>query len=170
MNFPASFPSHQRGAVLIVSLILLLIMTMIGLASIRGSNLQEKMSANLYDRQLAFQAAESALREAEAYLLTTPNPTFNGSNGRYMPVTPAEGSEERWEDSNTNWANATSNLGDLAVSAQYIIEYMGEWPSPPGCDQSTTIAPGCMAPRYRITARASENNRAAVTLQTTFRP
>ena len=55
----------QRGVALVVSLVLLLVATLIGLASVRGTNLQERMSSNMYDRSLAFQRAESALRAAE---------------------------------------------------------------------------------------------------------
>src|SRR5690606_30502218 len=58
-------PSRQRGASLVVVLILLLVMTLLGLAVLRGTLLEERMSANMFDRSLAFQQAESALREAE---------------------------------------------------------------------------------------------------------
>ncbi|WP_241520972.1 pilus assembly PilX family protein, partial [Steroidobacter cummioxidans] len=60
-NIPSqmrSGPATQRG----VALVLLLVATVIGLASVRGTNLQERMSANMYDRSLAFQRAESALK------------------------------------------------------------------------------------------------------------
>jgi type IV pilus assembly protein PilX len=50
---------------LVVALVLLVVATLIGLAGVRGTNLQERMSANMYDRSLAFQRAESALRAAE---------------------------------------------------------------------------------------------------------
>src|SRR5699024_7053117 len=62
-------PSSQRGAVLIVVLLLLLAMTMLGLLSLRGAIMEERMGAGMYDRSLAFQAAESALREAEQRLM-----------------------------------------------------------------------------------------------------
>ena len=52
-----------------MALLLLVAMMLISLAGIRGSGLQERMGANLYDRQLAFQAAESALREGETRLV-----------------------------------------------------------------------------------------------------
>ena len=55
----------QAGASLLVVLILLLVMTLLGLAALRGTLLQERMSANLLDRNLNFQAAEAALREGE---------------------------------------------------------------------------------------------------------
>jgi Tfp pilus assembly protein PilX len=44
---------------------LLIIITMFALAAIRGITLQERISGGLYDRELAFSAAEAALRWAE---------------------------------------------------------------------------------------------------------
>ena len=63
--FPAS-PVRQRGASLVVVLILLLVMTLLGLAVLRGTLLEERMSANLLDRSQNFQAAEAALTIIEA--------------------------------------------------------------------------------------------------------
>lgn len=57
--------SQQRGAVLLVSLIMLLLLTIIGTAAMRDTNLQERMAGNMRDHHLAFQAAEAALRFAE---------------------------------------------------------------------------------------------------------
>ncbi len=65
MSQPA-YVLKQRGATLLVALVMLIVMTLLGLASIRSTSMQEKMGANLYDRSLAFQAVESALREAES--------------------------------------------------------------------------------------------------------
>ena len=61
------FPK-QRGAVLIISLIVLLLMTLIGVTSMQNSNLQERMAGNTLEMNRAFQAAEMALRQAEANL------------------------------------------------------------------------------------------------------
>jgi type IV pilus assembly protein PilX len=58
----------QSGAVLIVSLIMLLLMTIIGIAGMRTTVLEEKMAGNLGDLNVAFEAAESALREGEVWL------------------------------------------------------------------------------------------------------
>lgn len=56
----------QQGAILIVALIMLLLVTVIGLASIRGTSMQERMAGNLRDQELALQAAEAALRKGES--------------------------------------------------------------------------------------------------------
>ncbi|GAB4355912.1 MAG: PilX N-terminal domain-containing pilus assembly protein [Methylohalobius crimeensis] len=60
------FSSNQRGAALIVSLLMLLVMTVIGVAAMQTNLLEEKMAGNFRDVNLAFQAAEAALRDAEA--------------------------------------------------------------------------------------------------------
>ena len=55
----------QRGAVLIVALIMLLLLTIIGLSSMRDTSLQENMAGNMRDSNLALQASEAALRQGE---------------------------------------------------------------------------------------------------------
>jgi|GEM_PF-553332 len=58
--------THQGGAVLILSMVILLIMTLIGTANMQSSGFQQKMATNARVRQETFQVAESALRFAEA--------------------------------------------------------------------------------------------------------
>lgn len=172
---------HQRGVTLVVALMLLIAVTMLALASMRGSGMQERMSANLYDRAIAFQAAESALREAEAVLETGTAGPFDGTvAGLYGK--PAPGSDDfsdrwragttAWASASTWWAAADADTRAMAAGApQYIIEHLGTWPSTPDCDTVTTIAPDCLKPRYRITARsAPSTGRPSVILQTTYRP
>lgn len=55
----------QQGAILIVALIMLLLLTIIGLSSMRGTSLQENMTGNMRDSNLSLQAAEAALRKGE---------------------------------------------------------------------------------------------------------
>lgn len=52
--------ASQRGAALIISLVILLVITVIGLASMKTSILQERMSANAQNSRQAFLAAEAA--------------------------------------------------------------------------------------------------------------
>lgn len=60
--------SNQNGAVLIVSLILLLVMTILALSGAQVVRMQERMAGNMRDSDLALQGAEAALRDAEQYL------------------------------------------------------------------------------------------------------
>lgn len=68
MNKPL-LSSRQRGAALIISLIILVVMTIIGTTAIQTTTLEERMVSNMRDRSLAFQMAEMALRDAEEKLL-----------------------------------------------------------------------------------------------------
>ncbi|MFJ4495017.1 pilus assembly PilX family protein [Pseudomonas atacamensis] len=56
----------QRGMVLLVSLVFLLLLTLIGLSSMQSANLQEKMAGSVSLRNQSFQAAEAALRVGES--------------------------------------------------------------------------------------------------------
>lgn len=57
--------SRQRGAVLIVALVLLLILTVLGTAGIQNTLITERMAGNYRDLAVAFESAESGLRSGE---------------------------------------------------------------------------------------------------------
>jgi type IV pilus assembly protein PilX len=57
--------ARQRGAILIVSMLLLLVLTILALATMRASTSQERMAGNVRDVGLSFQSTESAVRAAE---------------------------------------------------------------------------------------------------------
>lgn len=61
--------STQQGSALIVSLVMLLLISLIGVGSMQGTILQERMASNLHDRNIAFQASERALRVGESWLV-----------------------------------------------------------------------------------------------------
>jgi type IV pilus assembly protein PilX len=58
-------PSRQRGMALLISLIMLLLLTMIGISSMQNATLQEKMSTSVQARNQSFQVAEAVLRVGE---------------------------------------------------------------------------------------------------------
>lgn len=170
-----SFPYRSRGASLLVVLILLLVMTVLGLAILRSTVLEERMSANMLDRSLAFQAAETALREGEALAAlpdtrdNVPDPGEACAGG--LCPTPDATATDRWLDAGFGgWRDATTGIGGLAITPQFFVEYMGDAPTWPGCDlvDEASMSPLCMRPRYRITARSQAADRAAVVLQTNF--
>ena len=57
--------ARQGGASLIVALMLMLVLAFLGMAAMSNSTLQERMANNMRDRNVALQAAELALRDAE---------------------------------------------------------------------------------------------------------
>lgn len=60
--------SNQRGAVLIISLIVLTVLTIVVLSANRSVVIQERMTSAIRESNLTFQAAESGLREAEIFI------------------------------------------------------------------------------------------------------
>ena len=57
---------RQRGAVLIVSMIFLIIMTLLAVTGMTTTSLEEKMASNSQETSRAFQAAETGLAQALA--------------------------------------------------------------------------------------------------------
>jgi type IV pilus assembly protein PilX len=160
----------QRGVSLLIVLLLLLVMTLLGLASLRGTIMGEKSTANLYDRSLSFQATEAALREAETLVNTTAVTAYpaNGqpcSNG--LCARPLNVGANAWE-SNVGWRNATTVVGGLTAAPQFIIEPVGYKEKIPFCIELGNPPADCNAPMYRITARSTAANRAQVVLQANY--
>ena len=74
-GFQNSGLDRQRGVALVVALVLLVVVTLVGLAAIRGTTMQQQMTSNFYDREIGFQAAEAGLRTGESWLIANPNNT-----------------------------------------------------------------------------------------------
>jgi type IV pilus assembly protein PilX len=55
----------QTGAALVVGLIFLVVLTLLGITALKTGILEERMAGNSRDANIAFQAAEAALRDAE---------------------------------------------------------------------------------------------------------
>jgi len=69
--------SAQYGMVLIASLLLLLVVTIIGIAMFRSFGLQERIAGNTRDKQRALQAAVSVENYAEYWLANSSNAPFS---------------------------------------------------------------------------------------------
>lgn len=77
---------RQNGTVLIVALLFTVILTLLGVSAMTTTTLEEKMSGNIRDSNLAFQAAEAALRDAEQDIEglgtgTPRSPVLSGATG-----------------------------------------------------------------------------------------
>lgn len=63
---------RERGAALVVSLVILSVVTLLGVSSMQSSNTELKMAASQRDRGVAFEAAEAALAIIEENLAASP--------------------------------------------------------------------------------------------------
>lgn len=160
---------HQRGMVLVVAMMILIIITLLGLSAMRSAGLEERMSGNQYDQNYVFEAAEAALREAETVAASPLTFTTTCTNG--LCPTPVAGATDRWMDSSfTGWKAATGT-NSVIVTAQYIIEDMGMQPVDGTCQLQYPIEPTCLVEMVRITAQATATNGrgTSVTLQSNLR-
>ncbi|PTU33316.1 pilus assembly protein [Stenotrophobium rhamnosiphilum] len=164
---------------LIFALILLVVITLLGLGAMRGTALMQKIMANFYDRQTAFQSAEAGLTAgAQALTAGTTNIRNCGPGGVVCPSNPFTDST-----ASTNIITVGSSIFSFSLlvsQPQYIIENLGTWPDPStstGFGQTANAAQygaqgaTTTAVYYRITARSSDttDDRAVVTLQAMYK-
>lgn len=173
-SMPSAHHSAQRGAAtLLVVLILLVIVALIGLASLRGTLMEEHMSASVRDRGLSFQAAEAALREGELVAADRPVVPASGCEKGLCGM-PVPGAAPVWEDEEV-WKDAPETevtLGDKTAKPKYIVELLVTNVPPRGsCTTSKVIGEtSCSGTesRYRITALSRAEGRAEVMLQSIY--
>ena len=116
---------QQRGAVLAVSLVFLLVITLIAVGSMKNTILEEKMAGNIRDRNLAFQATESAVREAELFVAGIASlGGFDGTGGLYRQtdIEPDFYDMTTWNDA-TKYIVAIEGYGAYDAPRYYIKHF-----------------------------------------------
>jgi type IV pilus assembly protein PilX len=183
------FPSQQRGFVLFVALILLLILSLLGVTAARLQTTEERMARNEDNRQIGAQAAEAALRAGETGLTTgvyTAAQFSANTNGLYE-LNPSAGSV-LWGPPAFNWAAAgaaltyspadalnpmpaLTSLPAAAQSPQYIIENLPAVAMPgDSISQVQYASPVPPVTVYRVTASGVGADSSTTTiLQSIFR-
>lgn len=171
--------SRSQGVVLIISLFVLLAITLMATVSMESLGLGERMAGNFKDRQLAFQTAETALRDAESAIRSDTDGPFNPLRPGDFSATcngalcasplgtslTSSFSETDWSGTKT-WAfgrqTGAVSLAAVASQPRYAIEYQGT---------TQPIEPGkpCVAVFLVTTQAAGGNTTTRVTLQSMFR-
>lgn len=166
---PASCAT-QRGMTLVMGLIFLAVLTILGVAAVRGTLLEERMAGNTRDRDLAFQSAELALRAGEQILQGALLPPFAVNTG-YTPQRIAAGATNNYWINTHDWANEAIVLAGApagtAAAPSYVIEQL---------NVSSGAAGGGLgfgaltdSGTYRVTARGvGQSNNTVVILQAVF--
>lgn len=88
--------NKQRGMVLLVSLILLLMLTLIAITASNQSTLQLRISSNSEQRSMAFQAAEAGISNWTGAYLAKPEQTLPGTGTIGATQFNIVGSQSRW--------------------------------------------------------------------------
>ncbi|MBL8201315.1 MAG: hypothetical protein JNK40_10120 [Chromatiales bacterium] len=175
MNNSSGLPLRERGAAMVIALVMLLVLTLLATASARMTLMEERMTGNTQDRNIAFQAAEGGLRagEGEAQVPVLPDFEVN-QQGLYTPADP--GDDPVW--ATVDWTSAQDVLisdeladapGTLAAArASYIVEQLPRVATPG--ESLAADATVDEATFYRVTSRGvGVGGNATVTLQSTFK-
>ncbi|NHC05996.1 pilus assembly PilX family protein [Azonexus fungiphilus] len=182
-----SLPAQQSGIALIMAIIMLIVATLAGIAGIRGSSLQEKLSGNLYDRAIALQAAEAAMKAAELRIVSTDRATLL-TDSKIVDCTVATANcpaipTNAFNNDAGGWTSLTTTTNSSLRAdtyPQYFIQYLGLKNSNAVTDTSQSAIPlqygatgggsGSDSPQnatYRVIARSSQpttNNDRSIAL------
>lgn len=162
---------RDSGAVLIVALVMLLVLTILGVAGVQNTTLEERMAGNYRDRVSAFQAAEAALRRGEediADLAMFNAMTFNGNDGTYE-LDPSVGSLDPVDTANYSRTVTIGTLSGVASAPEYFIERLPKVPLP----NSSLVVGFQSTPKdvqyYRVSGRGvGVSGKAEVVLQSVY--
>lgn len=171
-------PRRQQGVALFLALVVLLIITILGVSGLQTTTLEERMAANARDQDMAFQAAEAALLDAEIFLQNAVLGGFDNSAGLYdlnaanRPI---------WRGDNQQVGNGAITysvnrpgtgaqagaISGVAAQPQYIIEQYPPLIPPGGSLEAGTAADDLEF--YRVTARGFGGRaNTVVVLQTSY--
>lgn len=149
-----TFAARQRGMVLLVSLVFLLLLTMLGISSMQNATLQEKMAGSVGQRNKSFQAAEAVLRRGESTIVSGFN--LAQCTGTVACAPPAESTSVTGPG-----VNATSGVNWIRVDeGLYGIQKLGTTNTP--IKRPATCPGSGVVTMYRVTAVAINGNSRTV--------
>lgn len=141
--------NKNTGSVLVISLLILLTLTILGVTALNTTVMEERMSSNTRQRNLAHQAAETALKAAEQWLgntagnvmLTSHIGMFNRNSGLYDDTVSGRSlnfninDTDSWTAGNsqavTTLSSFPTDASAIPGAPRYIIEYIGRVGDPP---------------------------------------
>lgn len=164
----------QRGMALFISLVFLVLLTLIGLTAMSTDSLETAMANNDQDMNVAFQAAETALRDGEMYVGSqlTPGSGFNSmcTGGLYgglcLPSTTTT-PDWQWNGNIALWGNPGSRtvipittpttptfppVPGVYQQPEFIVEVLPNVPPASGSLAVNTQYQASSGTAYRITA------------------
>jgi len=167
--------SNQRGATLIIALVILVLMTMLSITGMQTTILEEKMAGNMADNNAALQSAEAALREAEVQFTPLQFAPIPISSCGAPPC-------QLWElgqagnltlKDNAWWSANGHEFGDIGVQeftrASEDPRYIAEHFSDVKDDYASGLDAGSGKTMYRLTARGKgSSDNAEVILQSSY--
>lgn len=168
--------NKQCGSVLIISLVIMVVLTILGVSGMRTAVLEEKMAGNMRDSQLAFQAAEATLKQAEQYIdeniVSIVNFDTDGSDGLYSTDIYQPWNNIAWDSSDSLEYTDFDSDYSVKASPRFIIQHLVSQKNDIDDLNLNNYGQGTGAGRiemFVITARATGiSGKSVVTLQSTY--
>ncbi len=160
-----SNPARQRGATLVIALLILVLIMMIGIAAISTSNTQFKLAGNLQFEDAALNKSETAVTAAENWLSTGTNfnnagfTAFNNASPQLLPISYLAGLAAPANNALTmTWDNTNSLIVAGDATQRYFIELLSSNNRLQGSSQVVggRTSSGCnQVNTYQITGRGT---------------
>jgi type IV pilus assembly protein PilX len=159
-----SHNKQQSGMVLVVSLIILISLTMLGVTSMQATRTEVSMAGNLRESGITFNAAEAGLRNAEAFIMNSAskNVFADPANGLFDKIDedPDYSDIASWDGTGATGAqDASTSLSLVYEQPKFIVKYLGDRA------QNEVAAvniggygsgqPGTIVSNFRVTARGT---------------
>ena len=149
---------NQTGFTLIMSLLILVVLTILGLTSTQSTRTEVAMAGNLRESDMAFQVAEMGLSSAEQFVETTISKTsFNDLNGLISKNSPDPDyfDTASWEGVQTS----SATIANVYTQPKFIIKYLGDRSQNEvalvNIGGYGTAQPGITVSNFRVTAKGS---------------
>lgn len=148
----------QSGMTLVVSLLILITLTILGVTSMQASRTEISMAGNLRESGIAFNAAEAGLSNAERYAAISVSKTIfaDPSKGLYSNTDedPDYYADATWAAAQT----ATTALPHVLEQPKFVIRYLGDRAQ----NEAAAVniggygsgQPGKIVSNFRITSKA----------------
>ena len=167
---------RQSGAVLLVALVMLILITLIGISAARMQTTEMRMSGNLHNRNIAMQSAEAGLRTAEDGLAQSNYSGFGSNTAGQYTYTAQPGASAPWYLGGSSfWSNSSNVItgptepGGSPQASVFIIEQLPPVARPGDPLSTKQYGNDPHAVVYRITDQATGGDTTApITLQSIY--
>lgn len=170
-SYTGEFAGRQHGAVMAVSLIFLAALTILGVAALNSSALQNTMASNFQFQIGAMENAEVSVEVGED---TSGDIVDTDADNLSFEVFDTVGNEYHLagtvDPTDQDWA-ASGYSPKTTASGEYVVEYVGIIPLGTGNDVGVGIGEGISGSTghvFIVSARSGSNKGATRTIQTTF--
>ena len=170
-------PSSQKGATLIIALILLVLIMTLGIAAFNSSKVQFKLAGNLQFEEIAMNNAETAVAAAEGWLSAAGNinnagfTTYSTATPQLHPIGHLQALTAPANDPLTMAWDGTSDVQVGSGNQRYMIQLMSAGNSLIGSNFSSNgprSGPCNKVNTYMITARGQATRGATKFIQSYF--